>query len=275
MKQNITAIAALVLCAAVCTGCQKAEAPETSAELPAEEYAEVPAEEFPELLEDCFVGFHDGTYFEHPVDAYGAEFALPEAMDPNPEGEFYGWLGMDGLHQPGDVVTAEEFMEFTALRSSPDAGTLVSLFPSRGGYSLCTSEGPIGLERLSETSDDADCEDYFDHWEDADGKRYAGGEFVAVEKGQVLLLHAVYSTDYANAYRIEVYYNTGNPDFDYSYFRYIKRGDAIQLWLQIEPAECSFEGWFDAPEGGKHIGDEQELITPTSDLRLYAHWHKE
>lgn len=70
---------------------------------------------------DCYVTITDGDDIsEYPVKAYGEEFTLPD-YDTTKEGKFYGWLGFSGLYQPGDLVVAEEFMEFEALRSTPGA----------------------------------------------------------------------------------------------------------------------------------------------------------
>lgn len=91
----------------------------------------------------------------------------------------------------------------------------------------------------------------------------------------MLILNAVYSTDHSEAYRVDVYYNTGIADFDDEYHRYVKKGASIPLWLMLEPEGYRFEGWYDRPAGGNPMGNETELFTPVSDISLYGHWTKE
>lgn len=95
--------------------------------------------------DDCCVSFEDGDVFEYPVQPYGEEFVLPEPADQTSEGVFCGWIGPDRLCRPGDLVVAEEFLSFTALRSDPDMGTVLALDNVRGGYSLSRSEGEMVL----------------------------------------------------------------------------------------------------------------------------------
>lgn len=275
--RNITALfLVLTLCSALLAGCGNSGSETTAAPEP-EETEEIgqELEAWEEPSEKPYVTLNDGDPYQQPVAGYGMEFTLPESPNLDAEGEFIGWLGMNGLYQPGDSVTAEEFMEFTALRITPEVSTLVAIDPVRGGYSYSTSEEEeMEFFYSMESNVDENCEDYFDHWEDEAGNSYEDGALIPVKRGEVCILHAIYSTDHSNAWRVEVDYNTGIDDFSCQYFRYVKKGHSIQLWLQIEPADCSFDGWYDAPEGGNRIGDEDHPIIPTSDLSLYAHWIK-
>lgn len=262
MKRNLLLMTALALCALAFTGCADSET--ASPDAPE---AEAGA---------CCVTFEDGDSFDCPVEAYGEEFTLPESTNEEVAGEFYGWLGTDGLYQPGDTVVAEEFMSFTALRADPGAGTLLALDTVRGGYSVTTSEEePMTLYSPYDNCEELDYEDFFDCWTDEAGNTYEGGESVTVEKGEMLVLNAVYSTDYSAAYKVEVHYNTGNPDFDMAYTRYVKKGCSIPLSVSMEPAGCRFDGWYDAPDGGERIGSEMDYFTPDSDISLYGRWIEE
>lgn len=224
---------------------------------------------------ECFVYLEDGDLIEYPVEAYGKEFTLPESTNETENGKFIGWLSISGINQPGDKVLAEEFMSFTALRADPDAGTVIAINGFRGGYSMMASDEEMQISSPYDDLDESGQENYFDYWQDSDGNIYEIGDSVTVDKGDVLILDAVYSTDLSGAYKVEVEFNTGVEDFDYAYLRYVKKGASIPLVLTIEPAGYRFDGWYDAPEGGNLIANESEPFSPNSDIVIYGHWIEE
>lgn len=269
LKKVIALLTISALCLSFLAGCAGSDVKRTDPE----SYTETQTVETE--ASECFVFLEDGDLIEYPVEAYGKEFALPESTNETEAGEFIGWLSVSGIHQPGDMVVAEEFMSFTALRADPDAGTVIVMDSFSGGYSMMASEEEMLLASPYDDFDESGREDYFDHWQDRDGNTYEIGDAVTVEKGDVLILDAVYSTDLSGAYKVEVEFNTGAEEFDYAYCRYVKKGASIPLVLSIEPAGCIFDGWYDAPEGGNLLANDSDPFTPESDIVLYAHWIRE
>lgn len=254
---------------------EKNGAEESAKEQTSEESSDIESEE-KELA--GYVNIDDGDFYEYPVKAFGEEFALPESKNGESLGEFIGWIVNGDLLQPGDIVIAQEFMIISAVYSDSQMGTVVILDPSTQGYSTMASEGEMELFSPYENPITCDSEEFFDHWVDADGNVYEIGESVTVDAGQVLILHAVYSKDYTEAYKVDIYYNNGVEFFDQEYHIYVKKGVSIPLWILDRPAGYTFDGWFDDPETGHFLnsGEEDgELYTPTCDISLYGHWTEE
>lgn len=226
-----------------------------------------------EEVTECYVTLEDGENSTYcPVHAYGDEFTFPEG-DKNAEGTFAGWVGMDGLHQPGEKIVSQEFMTFTAVYTSPDAGTILALNSQRGGHFSMNSNEAMELPSPYEDYEGESHDDFFDVWQDQQGNTYEGGQSVKVENGDILILKAIYSTDYSKAYKVDVHLNVDSEELDY--YRYVKKGYSIPLVVSYVPQDWKFEGWFDSKTGGKRIANEDESFSPTKDISIYAHWKQE
>lgn len=291
MKRKIAFILTLALSASLLAGCaggkksntttESSENTESSEKAESSEIVEnseaadsTESADTEEMAEsDCFVTFEDGDSYDVPVSAYGEEFTLPEPEKGDDAGEFIGWIGMNGINQPGEKVVAEEFMSFTAIRADKDNGTVVMVDGVRGGYNLMYSPEEMELYSPYDDMDYDEHDDFFDYWTDDQGNTYEGRDMVKVNAGEVLILNAVYSTDTSAACKVDIYSLTGDEDTSEEYHRYVKKGESIPLWLMCEPAGLTFDGWYDAPEGGKLITDEMmAAYTPDSDISIYALW---
>ena len=275
MKKVLFLAAASLLCIALFAGCAAKKDSVVLSDVHDEADKQV-AEDFSEAFEDsfdeCYVSFEDGDFFDLPVEKYGDEITLPESENTDAVGEFLGWIGNGHIYQPGDTVAAEEYLSFSAFRNDPEYGTLLALDSVRGEHMIACSEEEIEIYSPYENYDSSDQECFFDHWVDESGNSYEAGECVTVEKGKVLILNAVYSDDLSAAYRVHVDYNTGDDFFTEEYVRYVKKGSSIPLWVILEPAGLKFDGWYDAPNGGSLLANEEDLFTPSSDIDLYGHW---
>ncbi|MDO4976621.1 MAG: hypothetical protein Q4E53_05085 [Eubacteriales bacterium] len=272
MKKQLTILMALLLCLSLFTACQNKDKPTPGTEATDTEYY------------GNSINFVDGsTSFDFPVEDFDKEITLPESKNTNPEeGTFQGWIVEASVYQPGDTIVADEMTFVTALRSDPNAGTLLCLDKEKGTYFLQAYSGEMEIStpytefdyEATEKPEDGSEDNFFDYWVDDAGNKYEGCDSITIKNDDVLILTSVYSTDLSNAYRVDVYYNTGDSELDQDYHRYVKKGFFLPLMLMFEPAGYHFDGWYDAPEGGNLLAQDMDNYTPKEDTKIYGHWTK-
>ncbi len=216
-----------------------------------------------------------------PVEAYGKEAAVPDnTMFKQAGRKFVYWEGGYELFFPGDVFTPEEGMTLDACWMDENEVALITIDTVGGSRSSSIKDpGEFTVPSPYDSTVFDGMDFWFDCWnteKDGSGTAYQRDQAISLNSGEILTLHAQWSDDLSQAWKVKLDMNNGDEDDGFvlgkNAYHWVKKGKSVPVYSFMEIDGMEFAGWYDSAEGGNLIALDGEEFTPDRDITLYAHW---